>query len=206
MRSLPLAGHGRPERADAQRNREAILDAAATLHARDGADGLTMDAVATLAGVGKGTVYRRFTDKAGLASALLDQRVRAMHAGMLQGPPPLGPGATPRERLAAFVDAYCRHILTNIDLVLVTESSSPRGRLDRPSYPFWRHHVQILLAAAGTPSPRFRAEAVMAMLAAAQLRDWTHEQGRTADDVVTRLQAAVDALAVGTPTTGQQND
>lgn len=195
MRSLPLAGHGAPERSDAQRNRARVLEAAAAIHEREGADGLKMDAVAALAGVGKGTVYRRFTDKAGLASALLDQRVRRMHAGMLTGPPPLGPGAPPRERLAAFIDAYCRHMLANIDLVLVTEASSPRGRLDRPSYPFWRHHVQILLTEAGAPTPRFRAEAVMAMIAAGQLHDWSVAQGWDADDIVAHLQSAVDVLA-----------
>lgn len=194
MKSLPVAGQGRPKRADAQRNRARILDAAAAIHARDGVDALKMDAVAARAGVGKGTVYRRFQDKAGLASALLDQRIRGVHAGMLTGPPPLGPGAPPRERLAAFVDAYCRHMLANIDLVLLAEDATQGGRLGRQVYPFWRHHVQILLAEAGSPAPRFRAESIMATLAAAQLHDWAVDQGWETDALIRRLQEAVDDL------------
>lgn len=194
MKSLPVAGQARPERADAQRNRARVIDAAATIHALEGVDGLKMDAVAARAGVGKGTVYRRFHDKAGLASALLDQRIRGVHAGMLTGPPPLGPGAPPRERLAAFVDAYCRHMLDNIDLVLLAEDATRGGRLGRQVYPFWRHHVQILLAEAGSRAPRFRAESIMATLAAAQLHDWSVNQGWETDALIGRLQEAVDDL------------
>jgi AcrR family transcriptional regulator len=54
-----------------------------------------MDAVAAEAGVGKGTLFRRFGDRAGLAVALLDERERDLQAAVLSGPPPLGPGAPP---------------------------------------------------------------------------------------------------------------
>ncbi|MGO2577521.1 MAG: TetR/AcrR family transcriptional regulator, partial [Brevibacterium aurantiacum] len=145
MSSLPPRNRCRCLRADAQRNRRRILDSAAQLLADEGVAGLTMDELARRAQVGKGTLYRNFTDKAGIASALLDDRVRDMHARMLQGPPPLGPGAPGSERLAAFAEAYIRHVSSNLDLVLLTEDSSPRGRFDRVGYPFWRRHVEILI-------------------------------------------------------------
>lgn len=57
---------GRPRSAQADR---AILEAALALLARQGYDGMTMEAVAEEAGVGKATVYRRYRDKADLATA-----------------------------------------------------------------------------------------------------------------------------------------
>lgn len=194
---LPLASPDPPLRADAQRNRRSILDAAAALLAEEGVAGLTMDALARRAQVGKGTLYRNFTDKAGIASALLDDRVRDMHARMLQGPPPLGPGAPGLDRLAAFVDAYMRHISNNLDLVLITEASSPRGRFDRVVYPFWRLHVEILIGETRGEDARFRAEAVMAVLSAAQMEQWLRLEGHELEELIPRVQEIAVGIARG---------
>src|SRR3954451_9661084 len=105
-RSLPLGEPPRKERADAARNRAAILAAAEKLFAAHGVDGVSMDALAAEAGVGKGTLFRRFGDKAGLARALLDERERELQEAILHGPPPLGPDAPPCERLIAFGRAF----------------------------------------------------------------------------------------------------
>ncbi|MGZ4457453.1 MAG: TetR/AcrR family transcriptional regulator, partial [Nocardioides sp.] len=59
-RLLPLLDTPPAERADAARNREALLLAATRLVEHCGVDAVTMDAVAHEAGVGKGTVFRRF--------------------------------------------------------------------------------------------------------------------------------------------------
>lgn len=64
----------RPLRADAERNRTKILDAAARVFAERGLDA-TLDEVAAAAGVGVGTVYRRFADKETLIGALFDNGV-----------------------------------------------------------------------------------------------------------------------------------
>src|SRR5688572_14050048 len=96
---LPMLSVGPTrERADAARNRRKVLDAAAHLFAARGIDMVSMDDVATAAGVGKGTVYRRFGDRSGLAAALLDERETELQDRMLFGPPPLGPGAAPADR------------------------------------------------------------------------------------------------------------
>ena len=64
----------RPLRADAVRNRQRILDAAAELFAERGLH-VSLDEVAERAGVGVGTVYRRFPDRDALIDALLQSRV-----------------------------------------------------------------------------------------------------------------------------------
>ncbi|MGO2527769.1 MAG: TetR/AcrR family transcriptional regulator [Brevibacterium aurantiacum] len=197
MSSLPPRNRCRCLPADAQRNRRRILDSAAQLLADEGVAGLTMDELARRAQVGKGTLYRNFTDKAGIASALLDDRVRDMHARMLQGPPPLGPGAPGSERLAAFAEAYIRHVSSNLDLVLLTEDSSPRGRFDRVGYPFWRRHVEILIEEVRADDAQLHAEAVMSVLSAAQLEQWIRIEGHDLDELIARVQKIVVSIAVG---------
>jgi AcrR family transcriptional regulator len=103
--ALPIAGAPR-ERADAAANRVRILEAAVRVLAQRGAEGTSIDAVACEAGVGKGTVFRRFGDRSGLFQALMDEHLRAFQDAFMSGPPPLGPGAPAEERLAAFLDGF----------------------------------------------------------------------------------------------------
>jgi AcrR family transcriptional regulator len=100
---LPIAG-ARHERADAAANRARILEAAVRVLTERGAEGTSIDAVAREAGVGKGTIFRRFGDRSGLFQALLDEHLRAFQDAFIFGPPPLGPGAPAEDRLAAFLD------------------------------------------------------------------------------------------------------
>jgi AcrR family transcriptional regulator len=93
------------ERADAARNRAAILRATEELLAREDAEHVSVDAVAAAAGVGKGTVFRRFGSRAGLLRALVDERMDDLSRRIRTGPPPLGPGAPAVDRLTAFFDA-----------------------------------------------------------------------------------------------------
>ena len=73
-----LDGAGdRPLRRDAERNRQRILAAAADLLSERGLD-VTLDDVARAAGVGVGTVYRRFPDKESLIEELFRDRIDAM--------------------------------------------------------------------------------------------------------------------------------
>jgi AcrR family transcriptional regulator len=68
------------ERADAVRNREAILAAALRLIGEHGLDAICMEDVAAAAGVGKGTVFRRFGDREGLVSAVVARCARDWQA------------------------------------------------------------------------------------------------------------------------------
>jgi AcrR family transcriptional regulator len=168
------------ERSDAARNREAILEAAARLFREKGVEAVSMDAVAAAAGVGKGTLFRRFGDKSGLAVALLDTRERELQEAILFGPPPLGPGegtAKPSaaQRLEAFVNAYLDYVLGHLDLVRVSETASAGARYRIGAYRFWHRHVAVLLA--GRKDPDADAHTLLAALAAEHLHAMLPELG-----------------------------
>jgi AcrR family transcriptional regulator len=117
--ALPMVDARPRERGDAAANRRRILEAARQLLADREPEALTMDAVAREAGVGKGTIFRRFGDRAGLAEALVDEDMRDLQDRLLHGPPPLGPGAPATERLEAFVTELLRHYVANLPIALL---------------------------------------------------------------------------------------
>src|SRR5579884_266131 len=75
MTGLPEPATARPLRADAERNRQRILRAAAEVFTTRGLQ-TSLDEVARHAGVGVGTVYRRFPDKDALVEALFEERIQ----------------------------------------------------------------------------------------------------------------------------------
>jgi AcrR family transcriptional regulator len=140
------------ERGDAARNRALLLDAARRLIGERGADAVTMDDIAGAAGVGKGTVFRRFGSRAGLMMVLLDEDERASQQAFLFGPPPLGPDAPPLDRLLAFGRDRLRFVHAHHEL-LSAANRDPQTRYGSPvNAPFMvlRMHVRVLLASAGT--------------------------------------------------------
>ncbi|MFI2204308.1 TetR family transcriptional regulator [Streptomyces sp. NPDC020192] len=131
-------------RADAARNRAALLEAAARLIAEHGVAGVTMEAVAAAAKVGKGTVFRRFGDRTGLLMALLDHSDRQLQADFMGGPPPLGPGAPPLDRLRAFGVAVLYRSAERLELLLAAQPE-PTRRFSHPASRALRTHVAMLL-------------------------------------------------------------
>lgn len=162
---LPLVGEEKPERADARRNRLKVLEAAERLFAEHGVRNVSLDAIAAAAGVGKGTVFRRFGDRAGLAVALLDERERELQERILTGPPPLGPGASAAERLTAFVDAYVDLLDAHVELLLDSENAATGSRYRVGAYRFWHRHVAVLLED-GHDDADYLAHVLLAPLAA----------------------------------------
>ncbi len=197
-RPLPVLGGPPAERADAARNRRRILAAAARLLAERGAAALSMDEVAQAAGVGVGTVYRRFTDRAGLLYALVDQRERDFQAAFLHGPPPLGPGAGPAERLRAFLHALAERTDQQADLLLMAEADSPAARFEA-SYDLYHRHLAMLIG-------RLRPEADAAYLADALLAPFAANlfvhQRRARGMTLQRIRAGLDELIAGLTRSG----
>jgi AcrR family transcriptional regulator len=191
-RELPIAG-AQPERADARRNRERILAAAAELIGERGLGQVRMDEVAARAGVAKGTVFQRFGNRAGLAVALVDSSERRLQDALLAGPPPLGPGAPPADRLRAFLGALLELTIANLELLLISDYDSPGDRYRTGAYAAWRLHVSVLLQDAGHPSARADglAHLVLAPLAADLVRHRLRDEGAEA----ATLEAELDVLA-----------
>ena len=163
---LPLLGEERPERADAAANREKVLAAAEKLFKSCDPSTVTMDAVAAEAGVGKGTLFRRFGDRAGLARAVLGRHEIAFQESIIRGAPPLGPGAPPLERLIAFGGAYLEFLEAQGSLLREAEGSHD-AFLHSEVYAFYRTHVTLLLREAGMGERAdFFADVVMFPLAA----------------------------------------
>jgi AcrR family transcriptional regulator len=136
------------ERADAARNRAAILRAADGLLRAHGPDGVSIERVARAARVGKGTVFHRFGSRAGLMGALIEDRIRLLDEGIAAGPPPLGPGAPPEARLSAFLDAVVELATDNIALMAAYERAEEGERQEGTVYRSWHAHVTALIAAA----------------------------------------------------------
>jgi AcrR family transcriptional regulator len=144
----------RPERADAARNRRAIMSATEELLAVHSPAEVSVERIAEAAGVGKATVFHRFGSRAELMQAVAHERAAALREAVLDGPPPLGPGAPPRDRLMAFIDALMDHASRSVGLLTAAEhaaltSKAPQAsRQENPVYVFWHGHITALLAAA----------------------------------------------------------
>jgi AcrR family transcriptional regulator len=164
---LPVFGGDAPkERADAARNRLRILEAAAGLVDERGIEHVSMEDVACKAGVGTGTLYRRFGDRTGLVLALLDEHTRDFQNALIAGAPPLGPGAPASERLRAFGDGYLDLMEQHADLMVAAAGRAEDGR---GPYTFYATHLGILLReAAPHLDADYTARALLAMLSPGQ--------------------------------------
>lgn len=148
---------GRRERADAVRNRRAILAATERLLATHRPQDISMEQVAAAAGVGKGTVFHRFGNRAGLMYALMVERAQGLEEAVTSGPPPLGAGASDRERLLAFLDAVIEVVARNKSLLSELGRSEgtageigddqKQARDEHPVYRFWHGHISSLITA-----------------------------------------------------------
>jgi AcrR family transcriptional regulator len=169
MEPLELPVRGAPnERADAARNRDRIICAAARLIEENGGSlEVSMDAIAAAAGVGKGTLFRRFGDRAGLLRALLDEHETAFQEACIRGEAPLGPGAPPAERLAAFARGRFDLLERHGELIGGAESGERDARFSSPVYLFYRAHIAMLVRECDSSlDAEYLTEALLAPLAA----------------------------------------
>jgi AcrR family transcriptional regulator len=189
---LPLLQQRR-ERGDAAENRKRILAAARTVVAERGVDGTSMDAVADAAGVGKGTLFRRFGDRAGLFDALLDDSMAEFQDAFISGPPPLGPGAPASVRLEAFVDEFLALMDAQLDFVLAAARAAPAG--GRVSvHSSLALFVRVMVAEG---DPALDGEVVADLLLGAISAPVVYHLRREQDVELERIQAGARALLRG---------
>jgi AcrR family transcriptional regulator len=139
-------------RADAVRNRTAILRATEELLTQYHPRQVSMEKVAAAAGVGKGTVFHRFGSRHGLMRALMQERAQDLAIAITTGPPPLGQGAPPRARLLAFLTAVVELVARNKGLLAALGPAAPvtavpeqDPRETHPVYRSWHDHISHLV-------------------------------------------------------------
>jgi AcrR family transcriptional regulator len=192
-----LPGWG-PQRASAARNQVKILDAARSLlMARDAAN-VDMREIARAAGVGVGTLYRRFGDKARLLEAIISEDERDLQEAILRRGPPLGPGAPADQRLDAFIDALVKLTERNLGVLLATDAT-PQGRLRIGAYDAWRLHLVTLLGelrpGVGDVDRGWYADLLLAALDPQLYAYQRAERGLSKRRIASNLRASAQALA-----------
>lgn len=112
------SGGERVKRADARRNKETLLDAAAAVFVTSGVEAPVRD-IAAKAGVGMGTIYRHFPTRADLIVAVYRHQVEACAEA---GPALLEGGASPHAALARWIDLFVDFLVTKHGLAAALQS------------------------------------------------------------------------------------
>jgi AcrR family transcriptional regulator len=110
------------KRADARRNEQALLDAAAAEFVASGVDAPVRD-IAARAGVGLGTIYRHFPTRADLVIAVYRHQVEACAEA---GPALLASSSTPHAALTQWVDLFVDFLVTKHGLAAALQSDTAR--------------------------------------------------------------------------------
>jgi AcrR family transcriptional regulator len=184
----PLARTDRPVRADAQRNLDALLEAAKAVFGASGVDAPVRE-IAAQAGVGVATVYRHFPQRSDLVAAVFRREVDACAAAAHD----LLREHAPDEALARWLRRYTRFIATKRGLAAALHSGDPAFDA-LPAY--FRQHLepalQSLLDAAVTAG-RIRCDVEPSVL----LRAVASLSVATGEDGANHGQRMVDLLIDG---------
>lgn len=110
-----------PKRADARRNEQTLLDAAAALFVTSGVD-VPVREIAAKAGVGTGTIYRHFPTRADLLTAVYQHQVDACAEA---GPALLANSSSPYVALGRWIDLFVDFLVTKHGLAAAMQSGKP---------------------------------------------------------------------------------
>ena len=142
--TIPLGNideDGRSERKDAAANRKLILETADTLFAEKGVENVCMAEIAQAAGVGKGTLYRRFANKAELCLALMDTQMVDFQNNMLTEFRKMSENSVPKmSQLEFFMDGLVHFTDTHTPLLSEVQSEGllQAGRSTEMPH-FWQY-------------------------------------------------------------------
>ncbi|MCL4869681.1 MAG: TetR/AcrR family transcriptional regulator [Anaerolineae bacterium] len=200
--NLPINEH-KGERADAAANRLLLLETAERLFAQYGVAAVNMADIAEAAGVGKGTLYRRFPNKATLCLALMDTQMRTFQDEILARLRQMQMQRVPYlQQLGHFLEAFVLFADIHLPLLCEVQREGWLGDegVDRPY--IWRYlTVKGLLDAAARQqeiSPdldtAYLAEALLAPLHPALFHFQRSQRGYELDRISTGLRSLVESL------------
>ncbi|MGW7104085.1 TetR/AcrR family transcriptional regulator [Streptomyces sp. NPDC054838] len=182
----------RPERADALRNREAVLAAADALFAAGASPhDVSMDDIAAAAGVGKGTLFRRFGDRAGLIGAVLAARLEPLRQAVREARETAA--STPRQRVLDLLDASLRFKIENRNLMAAAEDAGLSSPYRAEHYGWWYETLRAEVAQVpGAHDADFTAHALLACIRADLVVHLIDERKTTPEALRSSLAAHVD--------------
>jgi AcrR family transcriptional regulator len=202
-----VSGDGTParhERADAAANRKLILITADTLFAERGVENVTMADIAQAAGVGKGTLYRRFASKPALCLALMDEQMAAFQNKVLDRFRELPAGIIPTmQRLDFFLDALVYFTADHLPLLCEVQRAGLLSADHESEMPhIWQHMtIKGLLHSAvqaGELSPDvdidYTADALLAPLRVTLFRFQREGRGFSLERISAGLQTLAEGL------------
>jgi AcrR family transcriptional regulator len=192
------------ERRDAAANRQHVLETATRLFAERGVGAVTMDEIARAAGVGKGTLYRRYADKAQLCLALMDACFHTFQeeatAELLRPDRP----SSAIDRLQLFLDRLIDWVEEHtawLGVIASQLAGARRGGAQCSPIYHWLHNVVARLLAQARASGEVRVDdpvyAADVVLAAVNVDLYVYqrrERGYSPDQIRARLHGLVDAL------------
>ncbi|WP_377267049.1 TetR/AcrR family transcriptional regulator [Peterkaempfera sp. SMS 1(5)a] len=178
----------RPLRADAQRNEDRLLKAAAAAFTRDGANASVKD-IAREAGVGVGTLYRRFPSKELLIEATYRNEVQVLCEAAPELAASMPPTDALREWMGRFIDFMAtKHGMADaLRVVLTDDSERLQTRADLAEA---IGHLLSTGTSHGTTRAQVRAEDVLMALGGISLISGTERRA----DLAARL---IDLLLHG---------
>jgi AcrR family transcriptional regulator len=187
-----LMNEARPRRADALENHALLLETARQLFLELGVDHVSMSAVAEAAGVGKGTLYRHFTNKIALIQALLDAEQRVLQERTFEH---LNTHHDPAGGLRWFLGETYTFVNRNLPLLNIDGMACGVSMLDHPAHIWWRLTIRGLLARL---NPRldldYATDILYVMLDPRTIVYQRSVIGYDADRLIDGLLAAADAL------------
>ncbi|MCB5167353.1 TetR/AcrR family transcriptional regulator [Streptomyces bambusae] len=182
----------RAERADAVRNREAVLAAADALFAASSSpQNVSMDDIAAAAGVGKGTLFRRFGDRAGLIGAVIATRLEPIRNAVQEAQD--AAVSSPRQRVLDLLDASLRFKIENRNLMTAAEEAGLGSPYQAEHYGWWHGILRSALEQVpGVHTPEFTAHALLAAVRADLVAYLVDEQKMAPETLRTALAAHLD--------------
>ncbi|MFC9587983.1 TetR/AcrR family transcriptional regulator [Streptomyces yangpuensis] len=194
----------RTERADAQRNREAVLAAADALFAASSSPhSVSMDDIAAAAGVGKGTLFRRFGDRAGLIAAVITSRLEPLQRAVQEVQEKTG--SAPRRQVLDLLDTALMFKIENRNLMSAAEDAGIGSPYRAGHYGWWHETLRAALdRVPGVHDPDFTAHALLAAIRADLVTHLIDERQMSPDGLRSALAAHVaDVLGSSPPERGR---
>ncbi|MFI2352785.1 TetR/AcrR family transcriptional regulator [Streptomyces sp. NPDC019443] len=184
----------RTERADALRNRESVLAAADALFADSSSPhSVSMDDIAAAAGVGKGTLFRRFGDRAGLIGAVIAARLEPLQQAV-QEAQDVG-RSSPRQRVRDLLDASLRFKIENLQLMSAAEDAGLSNPYQAAHYGWWHETLRVALdQVPGVHDAEFTAHALLAAIRADLVVHLINDQKTAPECLRASLAAYIDKV------------